>query len=429
MGSEERNPTTLLQAQLQRLGLDRSAPPDDRAWLSLLDGLEEACSAIAASDPETFESILRSQVAQRRSRQTSLVDQSPVPILQLDMSSIAAMRDQGTDADHSEVRLGATNQAAAIMLGFDHRQPLGSIDVTTLGIAADAWEDLIAMVGSGETSAEAEFTGSRPDGTPFDALALATVPVPFGIPDYSRVVVSMTDITEHKASERRMHDLVTSKNRLLASVTDDLRSPLAEVIDFAHLLEGTIDDPAERRGLAAAIAGGAARVASIVEDLLVISHCELGDLSVAQVPVNLSAQVAQVLEVGGAAMSSVATPGRNVEPRVCIGDPARVRQIVRNLVTDVIGSGGENVAVTIHRRGSTLHLAVSADSPPLPDELIERVFCTFEELVAGPIGPDSRFMSLSVARRLAMALDGDLSYRHEAGRTDFDVSLPAAHPV
>jgi signal transduction histidine kinase len=426
----------MLQAQLQRLGLDRSAPPDDRAWLSLLDGLEEACSAIAATDPDTFESILSSQVAQRRSRQTSLFDQSPVPILQLDMSSISGFEAQGsgvtdsgvTDSGvaHSGVRLSATNQAAATLLGFDHRQPLASIDVMALPIADEAWAELVEMVRSRSTSAEVEFTGARPGGAPFEALILATVPDPFDIPDYTRVVMSMTDITGHKAEERRMHDLVTSKNQLLASVTDDLRSPLAEVIDFAQLLQGAIDDPAERRGLAAAIAGGAARVASIVEDLLVISHCELGDLSVARVPVNLSAQVAQVLEVGGEAMSGVATPGRNVEPRVCIGDPARVRQIIRNLVSDVIIHGGEHAAVTIHRRGSTLHMTISADSTPMPDDLFERVFCAFEELVAGPIGPDSRFMALSVARRLAIAMGGDLSYRHEAGQSDFEVTLPAA---
>jgi two-component system OmpR family sensor kinase len=271
--------------------------------------------------------------------------------------------------------------------------------------------------------------GACPGRGSFEALVLATVPTPFDIPDYTRVVVSMTDISEHKAEERRMSDLVTSKTQLLASVTDDIHSPLAEVIDFAHLLQGAIDDPAERRGLAMAIAGGAARVAGIVEDLLVISHCELGDLSVAQVPVNLSAQVAQVLEVGGAAMSGVATPGRNVEPRVCIGDPARVRQIIRNLLTDVIAHGGENIAVTIHRRGSTLHLTVSADSTPLPDALLARVFCSFDELVAEPIGPDSRFMGLSVARRLSILLKGELSYRHESGRAEFDVSLPAARQV
>lgn len=119
MGSDERTPTTLLLVQLQRLGLDRSAPPDDRSWPSLLDGLEEACSAIAAADAGAFESILRSQVAQRRSSHTSLVDQSPVARLQFDMSSIGCERD--ANAARSAVRLTATNQAAATLL--DRLQP------------------------------------------------------------------------------------------------------------------------------------------------------------------------------------------------------------------------------------------------------------------------------------------------------------------
>jgi signal transduction histidine kinase len=374
------------------------------------------------------ESILLDQVAERRSRQTSLFDRSPVPVLQLDMSAVAAISGDG-DLDEAlkGVRLTASNQAAATLLGFDPHQPVGLVAPSDLGIGG-AWSALIDMVMSASARVEVEFTGERPDGSQFEALILAAVPTPFDIPDYSRMVLSMTDISQHKAEERRMHDLVTSKNRLLASVTNDLRSPLAEVIDFARLLEGPIDDAGKRRDLAAAIATGAMRVASIVEDLLVISRCELGDLSVAAVPVDLAAQVAQVLEVGGAAMSEVTTPGRNVERRVGVGDPARVRQIIRNLVTDALVHGGGNIAVTIHRRDTTLHLTIAADAPQLPDDLLDRVFGSFEELLTGPIGPDSRFMALSVARRLAVAMGGELRYSHESGRTEFDVSLPAVRP-
>lgn len=260
----------------------------------------------------------------------------------------------------------------------------------------------------------------------YEALLLAAVPEPFGIPDYSRVVVSMTDITAHKAEERRMHDIVTSKNQLLAAVTTELRSPLAEVIDFAHLLEGPVEDAKRRRDLAVAIANGATRVAGIVEDLLVVSRSELGDLVLAEVSVNVSAQIAQVLEVGGPSMAGVSTPGRNVEPRVCIGDPARVRHIIRNLVFDAVDHHGGDTSITVHRRASTIYLTVSTAGPGLPEELAARVFGPSREVLGAPVDPDARFMGLSVARELAIAMAGELTYRYDDGVRIFEVALRAA---
>ena len=380
------------------------------------------------ADSSGVENLLQRQVEERRLSQTSLVEQSPIPIMQVDLST-AEIEQADRRRPQDLIRITATNRAAAALFGLDDAHPVPSLDVDAIGVSPDAWAGLIDMVRARSTTIEVEFEGQRPDGERYEALLLAAVPVPFGIPDYTRVVVSMTDITDHKAEERRMQQLVASRSRLLASVTTELRSPLAEVIDFARLLEEPTDDPERRRGLAHAIADGAGRVAGIVEDLLVVSRSELGDLVVAEVPVNLSAQVAQVLEVGGETMREVATPGRKVEPRVCIGDPGRVRQIVRNLVVDAIEHDGSDISITIHRRASEIRLTVSSTGSGLPDDLVERVFGTPTEHVGAPMSPDTRLLGLSVARRLAIAMGGDIRYGHDAGCAEYEVTLRAAQPV
>ncbi len=417
-------PASLLDAQLTRLGLSRSEPPGTEDWPLLLDGIEAAWSMLA--DSGGVESLLQRQVDQRRLSQTMLVEQSPIPIMQVDLS--AAEMGSTAHGPVDLVNVTATNRAAARLLGIDDGPDARPVDVDSVGIASDAWDALVDMVRARATSVEIEFEGRRPDGEPYEAMLLAVVPVPFGIPDYTRVVVSIADITDHKAEERRMQELVASRNRLLASVTNELRSPLAEVIDFARLLEEPADDPARRRSLAHAIADGAGRVARVVEDLLVVSRSELGDLVVAEVPVNLSAQVAQVLEVGGEAMGGVTTPGRNVEPRICLGDPARVRQVIRNLVVDSIEYQGGDISIAVHRRASTMRLTISSTGPGLPEELEARIFAPQDERVDAPIDPDTRLLGLSVARRLAVAMGGDIRYRHESWRTEFEVTLPAAQP-
>ncbi len=415
------SPTSLLDAQLTKLGLDRDEPPGADDWRLLLKGIEEACSVLAESGG--VENLLQRQVDERRLSQTMLVEQSPVPIMQVDISAVETRSGEYRRSEDL-VRITATNRAAAGLFGLDDQMGAQSLNVDTIGVSPDAWDALVAMARAKATSMEVEFEGQRPDGEPYEAILLAAVPVPFGIPDYTRVVVSMTDITDHKAEERRMQQLVASRNRLLASVTTELRSPLAEVIDFARLLEEPADDPARRRSLAHAIADGAGRVAGIVEDLLVVSRSELGDLAVAEVPVNLSAQVAQVLEVGGEAMSRVATPGRNVEPRICIGDPGRVRQVIRNLVAEALEHDGRDVSITIHRRASEIRLTVSSTGSALPPDLENRIFGS--EPLGAPTNPDTRLLGLSVARRLAIAMGGDLRYRHEAGCTEYEMTLRAA---
>ncbi len=420
--SEDSPPTSLLDVQLARLGLDRTRAPGVQRWVQFLDGIEEACSVLAGSGG--LESLLQQQVSTRRFSQTTLFERSPIPIMQLDLSTLEDGDRANGALPLDRVRITATNQAASDLLGIEGAHESGPHDIARIGLSSEAWTSISEMVRSNDTTAEIEFVGTSSDGESYEAILLAAVPLPFGIPDYTRVVVSMTDITDHKAEERRMHELVASRNRLLASVTTELRSPLAEVIDFARLLEEPTDDPDRRRDLAHAIAGGAARVSSVVEDLLVVSRSELGDLVLAEVPVDLTAQVAQVLEVGGAEMSVVSTPGRNVEPRIGLGDPARVRQIVRNLVVDSIEHDGADVSITIHRRSSTMRLTVSSTGPPLPAELTERVFGHPGDMLGGPM--DVRFLGISVARQLAIAMGGDLRHRFDSGRREFEVTLRAA---
>lgn len=425
---------SLLDAQLEGLGLDRNTPPGPDQWQPLLGLLEKACSILTTHESEGVEAVLRREVVRRRSSQTNLFEQSPIAILQLDMSALETPRVISGATNGSlvglltRIRITAANEAATTLLGIPPRPADEPLDVGHIGVSDVAWTALTEMVMTRETSSEIEFVGTLPDGGTFEALLLATVPEPFEIPDYSRVVVAMTDITAHKAEERRMHDLITAKNRLVASVTTELRSPLAKVVDFARLLEEPVDDAERRRGLAVAIAGGATRVAGIVEDLLVVSRSELGDLPVAEVPVDLSAQVAQVLEVGGSSMAEVSTPGRNVERRVCLGDPARIRQIIRNLITDAVDHGGRDTTITIHRRSSTVFLTVSWVGQPLDTDLRRRVFGPSTGELGTTVDPDARFMGLSVARQLAIRMGGELSYDHEAGVGKFEVTLCSAPP-
>lgn len=104
-------------------------------------------------------------------------------------------------------------------------------------------------------------------------------------------------------------------------------------------------DKDQRRELLGSIADQGYELANIVEDLLVAARAEIGDLNVSSVSVNLRAQTAQVLEsMRNEEASAIAITG---EPRCVLADPQRVRQILRNLLTNAIRYGGPNIDVEI----------------------------------------------------------------------------------
>lgn len=118
--------TSLLDAQLTRLGLSRTEPPGPDDWALLIDGIEEACSVLA--EPGGVESLPQRQVDQRRLSQTSLFDQSPIPVMQLDLSDVEADRSGDRSPDELVQITGAG------LFGLDDARGVEPPDVRLIGL-------------------------------------------------------------------------------------------------------------------------------------------------------------------------------------------------------------------------------------------------------------------------------------------------------
>ena len=437
-----------LTSQLEALGLSRRVAPHSPQWDALLDQIAATYGRLmeTTAPATTVESLMGTELLKHRSSYTNLFECAPVPILEHDYHLVAdwmnALRDSSvTDLDAlfdrepdtlrdaiALIRITAVNPEAAALFGESPSTLVGPVgELFVDDGTADAWRAQLRMSWNGDTRMQAEFTGTRRDGTRYEGVVSMSAPTPFDIPDYSRVVVSINDISAHKSEERRMRALVDAKNHFLASVSHEIRTPLTGVIGFAELLkeDAFASDPEERRDLVSAIARQAADVANIVEDLLVAARAELGELEVVAVPVNLSAQIAQVLETAGSAFAHVETPSRQVEPRIAIADPGRVRQIVRNLLTNANRYGGPHVSVKIKRRASTLFLSVIDDGGGLPEADWERIFASYEGAHPMSGRSDSVGIGLTISRELARLMGGELTYRFADDQSIFELSLPA----
>jgi signal transduction histidine kinase len=225
----------------------------------------------------------------------------------------------------------------------------------------------------------------------------------------------------------RLHELNQSKDQFLASVGHELRTPLTSVLGFAELLRadgGDLTDE-DKRAMISSVAVEAADLASIVDDLLVAARSELDLVVVTEVPVSARAQVAQVLEVRGR------DTGRNVRvvaergnPYRALGDPSRVRQILRNMVTNACRYGGEAVEVRLASIEGYVIIQVADNGSGVAPEDQEQIFTPYYRAHSSESQPAALGIGLSVARQLARLMNGDLVYLRRDGWTIFELRLP-----
>jgi signal transduction histidine kinase len=100
--------------------------------------------------------------------------------------------------------------------------------------------------------------------------------------------------------------------------------------------------------------------------------------------------------------------------------------VIRNLVANALKHGGPTVAVSVAESGTEGAVHVTdAGAGPSPE--IEALM--FDAFVSGHV-PDGRpgsfGLGLSISRRLARAMGGDVRYDRVEGHTRFSLHLPLA---
>jgi signal transduction histidine kinase len=226
----------------------------------------------------------------------------------------------------------------------------------------------------------------------------------------------------------RLESLVRSKDEFVASVSHELRTPLSAVLGFAQILRDESQNltAAERLELTNTIANEAHDIAGIVEDLLVAARAEIGVLHVTKVPVDLRANVAQVVEVMSPDSQELIHIGGQAAGLRAVGDPVRVRQIIRNLLSNAIRYGGDRIMVDVVALDGTVLLAVSDNGLGVAPSEHDRIFEAYEIAHDPGSQPSSVGLGLAVARRLARLMGGDLTYERTGNISVFELELPGA---
>ena len=231
-------------------------------------------------------------------------------------------------------------------------------------------------------------------------------------------------IKAERAVGDALNRALVEKGEFLANIAHELRSPLTNVIGFAQILaDPELDiDSEERRDMLSRIIEESHEISGLVEDLLANARNEVGQLTAMRIPVDVDVEIAQVL--------ATLVPERRDrihyrrdEDVVAVGDPARLRQVVRNLTSNALKYGGDRIDVVARVEGHRAIVEVRDDGDGLPGGDGD----VFGRHRPNPSVSGSNGIGLSLAQDLTRLMNGSLEYRRERGWTVFAIDLPAAH--
>ena len=175
-----------------------------------------------------------------------------------------------------------------------------------------------------------------------------------------------------------------AKDEFLATLSHELRTPLNVILGWARLLAGGTVDERDRPRAYDAIERNASALARHIDDLLDVSRIVSGNLTLSPVPTDVMPTVAQVvdsLRPSAAARHLTLTQSQQGAPRLVTADPARLSQIVMNLVSNAIkftAEGGE-VHVDVAFEPEAMVIEVRDTGVGISPEFLPHVFSRFRQ--------------------------------------------------
>jgi signal transduction histidine kinase len=244
--------------------------------------------------------------------------------------------------------------------------------------------------------------------------------------------IVLMDVTELHRAVDELERTAAFRERFVGIVSHDLRNPLNAIAMSAGILLRSNELPASLAKPVGRIFSNVDRMAKMIGDLLDFTRGRLGGgiPVVPQPGTNLATVVEHVLEE-----LEQTHPDRHVEWRTHGDtrgewDPARLAQVVANLLVNAMqyGAQGEPVRVEIAGRRDTVTLQVHNAGVPIPKDALPYVFDPFRRAKQGDLSPAGLGLGLFIASEITRAHGGRIVVASDDGGTMFTVDLPRTTP-
>jgi signal transduction histidine kinase len=248
------------------------------------------------------------------------------------------------------------------------------------------------------------------------------------IADQLAVVIERARLAEGEAeTTARLKLLDQMRDDFVAMTTHELRTPLTVIRGFTATLlrPGVALEADEQRHFVQVIDRQTARLARLVEDLLLVSRMQAGMLEVSLAvydPVELLEDYREEWPKEPAPV--FVDLGRDL-PKVRT-DPDRLAQVMRNLVDNAQRyGGGSPIRVSARRAMRELVIEVKDQGPGIDSAELPHVFERFRQAGSSSAHRAGMGLGLYITKQLVTALGGNIEVESSPGRgTTFRVRLP-----
>ena len=233
-----------------------------------------------------------------------------------------------------------------------------------------------------------------------------------------------------------------AKSDFLATMSHEIRTPLSGILSYADLLADEPLTPTQAR-YAERIQVAGHSLLTVIDDILDFSRIEAGEIALRPQPFslpslidNVASIISAVAEKKGVSVRSFTAPDL---PRTVVGDEARLRQVLLNLLNNAVKFTNEgHVALRVERLANgpdsdRIRFAVEDTGIGIPKEkqgLLFRRFSQIDGSVAREFGGSG--LGLAISRQLVELMGGRIEVESEAGQGStfsFAVALPEGRLV
>lgn len=243
--------------------------------------------------------------------------------------------------------------------------------------------------------------------------------------------------SEYKKISRKLQESLHVKSEFLATMSHEIRTPMNGVLGMSQLLAETNLSERQQRYVSVINASGKSLL-DVLNNVLDFSKIEAGKMELENIPFDLQSLVDECMSV-----FSLKAQERKVNlyggldasaPRVCRGDPTRLRQVIMNLLSNAVkftfdGNVSLQVALPdselLASKKVKLHFLVKDEGIGIEPKQQKKLFKAFSQSnpsTARKFGGTG--LGLVISKQLLLLMGGDIKVESEFGKgSTFTVEL------